>query len=174
MDFKKHALILAVIDRLHKHGSWTGKTHLQKALFLLSALGAIQVPFQFVLYKHGPYSFDVEEELEQMKGYAAVVSEAVPEYGVVLRAGTSARFVKDKAPLSEAELKTIEQVCTFVGSKKATELERIATAAWIRTREQVTEEISVATRLNQLKPHVSVMEAAEADKKVIPLLNSTH
>ena len=63
MDFKKHAIILAVIDALHRHGSWTGKTHVQKALSLLRDAGSTEVPFQFVLYKHGPYSFDIEDEL---------------------------------------------------------------------------------------------------------------
>jgi uncharacterized protein YwgA len=75
MQFKKHAFILAVIDGLHRHGSWTGKTHVQKALSLLRDSGRVPVPFQFVLYKHGPYSFDVEAELEQMQSYGAIAVE---------------------------------------------------------------------------------------------------
>ena len=57
MDFKKHAFILAVIESLHKYGSWTGKTHVHKSLSLLRDRGNIDVPFSFVLYRHGPYSF---------------------------------------------------------------------------------------------------------------------
>ena len=86
MEIKKHAIILGVIESLNEHESWTGKTHVQKALWLLSAVGDIEVPFRFVLYKHGPYSFDVEEESEQMKGYAAVTVDTIPGMGVSLHA----------------------------------------------------------------------------------------
>lgn len=77
MEFKKHAFILAVIESLQKHGSRTGETHIQKALSLLHDSGLTKVPFDFVLYKHGPYSFDVETELEEMKSYGAVTVEPV-------------------------------------------------------------------------------------------------
>jgi uncharacterized protein YwgA len=57
MDYKKASLVLAVIRSLKQHGSWTGKTHVQKSLFLIKAATQIDVPFTFVLFKHGPYSF---------------------------------------------------------------------------------------------------------------------
>ena len=50
------------------------------------------------------------------------------------------------------------------------ELERIATAAWIRTREKVEDPYAVAQRLNELKPHVSIEDAAKADRRVMSLL----
>lgn len=171
MEFKKHLMILEVIERLNKYGSWTGKTHVQKALFLLSATGKAVVPFQFVLYKHGPYSFDIEDEMEQMKGYAGIVSAPMSGYGVTLDTGSSAPFIRKEARLTDGEKAEIERVCKFVGSKKVTELERIATAAWIRTRENITDAVKVAARLHALKPHVSTSEAAEADCAVLPLLN---
>jgi len=172
VEFKKHALILGVIEGLNRHGSWTGKTHVQKAMALLNAKADIALPFQFVLYKHGPYSFDIEEELEQMKGYAAVVSESVPGYGVMLRAGEMAGFVKRQAPLSDQEKEAIERVSAFVGGGNVIELERIATAAWIRTREKIQDADRVVARLHELKPHVSMQEAAAAARRVALLLGS--
>ena len=45
MNFQKHAVILAVIEGLKNAGSWTGKTHVQKSLFLAQAARAFEVPF---------------------------------------------------------------------------------------------------------------------------------
>jgi hypothetical protein len=105
-----------------------------------------------------------------MKSYGAIVSEPISGYGVMLRAGEKAGFVKRQAPLSPSEQKAIDRICTFLGDSKALELERIATAAWIRTREKIQDPDKVAARLHELKPHVSVQEAAEADRRVAPLL----
>ncbi|HET6884435.1 MAG TPA: hypothetical protein VFI31_30055 [Pirellulales bacterium] len=164
MEFKRHSFILAVIDALHDHGSWTGKTHVQKALSLLHDAGEVEVPFKFVLYKHGPYSFDVEEELEQVQSYGAVAIDTnVRGYGVVLHSGKMANYAREAAPLSADEQAAIERVCAFVGQKNVVELERLATAAWIRRREKLDTTEKVVGRLRKLKPHVTAAEAACAD-----------
>jgi hypothetical protein len=163
MEFSKHALILAVVEGLKRQGSWTGKTHVQKALFLLDASGVLEVPFPFVLYKHGPYSFDAEEELEQMRCYAALDCQTVEGYGVVLSPGDNAPLVRRLCPLPAAVQEAVDFICRSVGRKKVAELEPLATAAWIRTQEKVVEPGAVVERLRQLKPHVGVREAEEAD-----------
>jgi uncharacterized protein YwgA len=173
MQFQKHAFILAVIEALHRHGSWTGKTHVQKAISLLRDSGKAAVPFQFVLYKHGPYSFEVEAELEQMQSYGALMVEPNAQgYGVVLKANEAAKLVQENASLSEEESHAIDEVCRFVGSRTVTDLERLATASWIRCQENVTNPAQVAERLHLLKPHVSIAEAERADREVAKWLSS--
>jgi hypothetical protein len=173
MQFDKHALILAVVEGLKQQGSWTGKTHVQKALFLLDASGRWIVPFRFVLYKHGPYSFDAEAELEQMKSYSALKSDTVEGwYGAVLSPGTNAPLVKRLSPLPGATQEAVEFICRSVGRKKVNELEPLATAAWIRTREGVVDPYKVAERLLQLKPHVGIRMAEEADREARKILDS--
>jgi hypothetical protein len=46
------------------------------------------------------------------------------------------------------------------------ELERIATAAWIRRCEKITESEAVAQRLNELKPHIPVVDGLAADAEL--------
>lgn len=159
MEFRKHLFILRTIEQLQKSGSWTGKTHVQKSLYLVQALTRVAVPFEFVLYMHGPYSFDVEEELAQMKSYTAIEIAPVPAYGVIIRPGNMAPYVKDKANLTAEEESAIERVCRFVGNKRVAELEKTATAAWIRTKEHRISPVDVANRLNELKPHIPVASA---------------
>jgi hypothetical protein len=172
MNYRKHALVLAVIRGLHVHGSWTGKTHVQKALFLMKAAARIEVPFAYVLYKHGPYSFELESELEQMQSYAAVKIEPNAEgFGVVLTTGPGAGFATRLAQLSKTEQTQVELTCQFVGNRNMADLERLATAAWIRMNEGRTESHRVAARLNQLKPHISVPQAEAADAEVFSFLS---
>ena len=42
MQFKQHAIILAVIEALHRHNSWTGKTHVQKTISLLHEVTGVK------------------------------------------------------------------------------------------------------------------------------------
>lgn len=168
MNYRKPALVLAVIRGLRAHGSWTGKTHVQKSLFLMKMTSQIDIPFAYVLYKHGPYSFELESELEQMRSYAAVKAEPDPDgYGVVLMPGPGAAFVEQGARLNEVEQAQVEQICRFVGKRNVSELERLATAAWIRVNESLDESRAVASRLNQLKPHVPLQEAEAADAQFV-------
>jgi len=170
MEFKKHAVILAVIEHLRANGSWTGKTHVQKSLFLINETSNPRIPFDFVLYKHGPYSFDVETELEQMKSYAAVKAEPVSGYGVVLKPDMNAELVKQMAKLTDNEARHIADVCRFVGGMGVTDLEKVATSAWVRNRENIVDPKQVALRVNELKPHISLEEASNADNLLIQSL----
>jgi hypothetical protein len=173
MQFGKHALILAVVEGLKREGSWTGKTHVQKTLYLLQASGALEVPFAFVLYKHGPYSFDAEAELEQMKSYAALDSRTVEGwYGAVLGPGSNAALIKRLNPLPAAVQEAVDFICRAVGCKTVAELEPLATVAWIRTREGLVEPDAVVERLRQLKPHVGIREAEEADREARRIFES--
>jgi hypothetical protein len=60
----------------------------------------------------------------------------------------------------------IEHVSEFLRGRNAKELELLATAAWIRTREGIGDADEVARRLHELKPHVSATEARLADDEV--------
>lgn len=162
MNFRKHALILEVIRALNNQKSWTGKTHLQKALFLLSLNHPEGVDFRFVLYKHGPYSFDVEAELAKMQLYGAV--EIVPDdrYGVNLKPGRGERQIPEPVVnqlLEKIDSNEIERACEEVAGLNVGELEALSTAAWVVKREGVHEKEAAATRILELKPHL--------DRKVV-------
>jgi hypothetical protein len=163
MNFEHHKLILETVNGLREKGSWTGKTHVIKTLFLVSC--KIELPFDFLLYKHGPYSFDIDLELEEMKSYLAVVSEQVLGYGPRLKIGKGKSFVEGgivDRPIVDA----IRKACQFVGDSNVGQLEALATAAWIRSRENLVNQPKVVDRLIELKPHVSRDTALWADSQV--------
>ncbi len=173
MDFNRHALILAMIENLQANGSRTGKVHVIKGLALASMAGFLDIPFEFFLYKHGPYSTDIEQNLEEMVSYDGIsIQPAFDGWGVILKPSENATFIKRQAGLTPEQRRGIERVCRFLKGKNATELERLATAMWIRKRMGIEETDDVAVKLNELKPHVSISEAREADQEIVAFLNS--
>ena len=56
-------VITRLIETLRERGSWCGETHVQKAAFFLQELMEVPTRFHFILYKHGPFSFDLRDEL---------------------------------------------------------------------------------------------------------------
>src|SRR5690349_3206693 len=127
MEVAKHRILLAVIEQLNSHGSWTGKTHIQKTAFLLDAAKKMEMPFKFVLYKHGPYSFDIENELQEMRSYGAIDSETILNYGVTFKPSQNAEWLKKQATLTAEQEQQIEQMCAFIEARNVTDLERLAT-----------------------------------------------
>jgi hypothetical protein len=157
MEYSKHQIILEAIEALKKEGSWTGKTHVQKTLAMTSFLFNEDFPFEFVLYKHGPYSFDVDQELDQMLSYDAVRLVPHGGYGPSLSPSKGSGFPTAFGDADEETMHQVKRVAKFVGSRNVVELEALATAAWIRTKENLVNEDETRVRLKELKPHLSDM-----------------
>ncbi len=162
---QRDALILSLIENLRAKGSWCGETHVQKATYFIQELLGVPLKFEFVLYKHGPYSFDLSDELTAMRADAILkLHPQPPPYGPSFIHGKSSKLIKKLYPRT---LKKYNPMVKFVadklGGKNVAELERLATALYV-TREINTDN-SIASRaqcIHKLKPHVSLDEAREA------------
>src|SRR5947209_20546127 len=103
-----------MIESLRSLGSRAGKTALIKGLFIAEAEGSVEIPFEFFLYKHGPYSTDIEDNIDQMKSYGALKLEpAFDGYGVHLSPAEMASFVYQQRPLPAEVRAALQQVCRF-------------------------------------------------------------
>jgi uncharacterized protein YwgA len=60
-EAQNRAILVTLIKSLRSKGSWCGETHIQKAAFFLQQLTGVPIDFDFILYKHGPFSFDLRE-----------------------------------------------------------------------------------------------------------------
>ncbi len=169
----QEAVLVGLARRLHDRGSWGGETHLQKAAYLLHELGGVPFDFNFILYKHGPFSFELRDELGTMRANRLLEREVqVPPYGprfVVTDRGREleARFARTMDRHGDA----LDWVAERLGDRGVMELERLATALWV-TRE-LGEEASVderAGRLHQVKPHVSISDSEDAVREIDELL----
>ncbi len=163
MNRMERAAVLAdLADRLTAAGSWCGETHLQKAVYLLQALARAPLGFEFVLYKHGPFSFDLRDELTGLRADGLFQLRSRPPYGPSLAPTPAAQALKVrlKSAVESAE-PGVRFIATAVGPKPVAELERLATAVYV-TREGKAHGSNRALRLSALKPHVRAEDAASA------------
>jgi hypothetical protein len=63
---QKSAIIISLLEALQQNGSWCGETHIQKAMYCLQQIRDVPTGFEFILYKHAPSSFDLQDELTAM------------------------------------------------------------------------------------------------------------
>src|SRR5262249_17472717 len=76
------ALIARLARTMRENDSWTGETHIQKAPYLLQVLTDVPFDFDFILYKHGPFSFELRDELGDMQADRYLQREPQdPPYG---------------------------------------------------------------------------------------------
>jgi uncharacterized protein YwgA len=153
---------------LKENSSWCGETHIQKAVYCLQALMGVDTNFDFILYKHGPYSFDLCDELAAMRAdeLLAIKLNTFP-YGPSLRVANLGKQMVERFPKTIDQYKEqIDFIARKIGAKGVAQLERLATALYVtlESRHNTVEER--AKRINELKPHVSVNNAKIAVEEI--------
>ena len=170
---KQAAIVLELMDVLRSGGSWCGETHVQKCIYLVQE--ALQVPtqFEFVLYKYGPYSFDLHDLLGEMRADLLIDRETRPApYGPTLKPSASgANLLRRHASTTAPYRAAVALVAERFGPRRVAELERIGTALYV-TRLGAADPAERASRVVELKPHVSYDTALAAVEEVDRLLES--
>ena len=160
---KRSAIVLSLIEHLREKGGWCGETHIQKTTYFLQELLIVPLGFKFILYKHGPYSFDLSDELMAMRADMLVQLKSQQPYGPSIVPGPTSEQLKRLFPKTLEKNKS--KVC-FVASQLAkygvADLERIATAFFIANESDISTPTEMATKINKIKPHISMEEALEA------------
>jgi len=161
---RKAAVLMELVNQMSDRGSWCGETHLQKAVFFLQHLLEVPLGFSFVLYKHGPFSFDLREELASMRADGLVELEPQQEpYGPKFVRTLRGERLCDRYPKTLGEFKGhIGFVADKLGDKGATELERLGSALYMMRKHSELDDESLAERINKFKPHVSTERAKGA------------
>jgi uncharacterized protein YwgA len=78
---QRDAVLLSLIKEMKDKGSWCGETHIQKAAYFLQELLGVPMGFEFILYKHGPYSFDLSDEVTAMRADSLLEYKTRVPYG---------------------------------------------------------------------------------------------
>lgn len=162
------ALIGVLVRQLRESGNWCGETHVQKAVYFLQTACRVPMGYSFVLYKHGPYSFDLRLDTARLLGRRMLKQEpSRPPYGPRLSATTNLSKHVDRHPEAIRRYsEDVTRVVQLVGRRGVAELERLSTALYVTVRQDEESIASRAARIHELKPHVSVESAAEAVKEL--------
>jgi hypothetical protein len=119
----------------------------------------LRVPteFNFILYKHGPFSFDLRDEITALRADGVLSLEPQPDpYGPKLVPTDGARRLHNLFPKTLKKYKDeLKKVADAVSDKGVSELEKLATALYV-TNENLPDDDSTARakRLCALKPHI--------------------
>lgn len=161
---QREAILVALAKRMRKHHSWCGETHIQKATYVLEELLGVPLDFGHVLYKFGPFAYDLRDELATMRADGFLDVEAVSGFGPRLAPTAAAdRQLLAKWPQTLGRYeKQLDFVAKHFGSKGVGELERLATALWVQKEAPHANQQQQARRLHQIKPHVSIESASDA------------
>jgi hypothetical protein len=165
MERLERATVVATLaSALQDAGSWCGETHIQKASYFLQELFEVPLGYDFVLYKHGPFSFDFHDDLTAMQGdFLLSLRRRMPGYGPSFEVTEhGARLRTRHQQVQDRYREDIKRVAEIVGDKPVSELERLATALYV-IREDSTRNIErQSARIVELKPHVSDDDARSA------------
>jgi len=171
---QRQAVLLALIRDLRAVGSWCGETHMQKAVYFLQSLRRVPLGFTFVLYKHGPFSFDLRDELTSMVADGFLELRAQWPYGPSLYPTDISEELRRSFPrtLHKYEI-DIEFVSEVLGDRNVNELEKLATALYVYSEYANDSQQKRARILHQLKPHIPVQDALDAVRQVEGLAQSS-
>jgi len=169
----QQALIVRLARSLREHGSWAGETHVQKASYLLRELGEVPFDFDFILYKHGPFSFELRDELSDMQADRYLVRETqTPPYGprfTVTSHGEEleTRFARTMGRYGDQ----IDRIAMHLGARGVASLERLATGLWVTTHDgEGASAEDRAAQLQNIKRHVAYDDAVSAINEIDEML----
>lgn len=176
MKQSQRVALLSLLNReMLKRGSWCGETHIQKAAFLLQEMLGVDMGYEFILYRHGPFSFELRDELVSMQ--ADQLLELVVRqqgYGpTYFPTQFSERFLERFPKTTSRYLERVHFVSDELGDKGVVELEKLATAFFITNRGRSTDVEDRSQRLVELKPHISLPEARRATEQVDRLVQKS-
>lgn len=165
---QRSALITVLARELRTQGSWTGETHLQKASFLLQEGAGVPLGYNFTLYKHGPFAFDLRDDLMSLRADGILGIEPQPEpYGPTIVTTPRAEVLEAHFQKTIAKYNPlIVKVAELIGVKGVVSLERLATAYLLILQHPDLDDSEIAAELRSVKPHIPEDGAAAAVRDV--------
>jgi len=166
--YQQASLVLSLAEALRRYDSWTGETHLHKTMYFLEDLLGVPAGLKFILYKHGPYSFELLDTIGLLEAndFLRWQPQAYP-YGASAVPGPASEQLKKAYPkIPKLYTRQIEFVASHLASKSVRELEKLATALWVIRREHEGTVEADAAHINKLKPHIPLPDAIDALRAV--------
>ena len=169
---ERYSVVMQMAEALLAKGSWCGETHLQKALYIFNEVSDRPLGYQFILYKHGPFSFDLRSELGEMKAARLIeLASRNERYGPsILPTEFGKRIRQRSMGRATRYLDRLNAVADWIGPRNVIELERISTAVLVNDELRNETVAARAARLHEYKPHIPLQDAEaairEAETKV--------
>ncbi len=165
-ELRDAAILGRIVERVEATGRFCGETLLQKSAYFLKEMFAAPISAPFRIYYYGPFSFALGDTLATMDALD-IVRTAPHEYGATYRVGKRYTQLKERFRQTleriEPAVEWVQRSLVPLGVK---ELEPLATALLLRRENANASLDQLATRLHEIKPHVSVTAGRTAIGKV--------
>ena len=124
-------------------------------MFLLRELYDVDLGYKYTLYKHGPYSFELDADIEELRIVGAIDYEIERQYGPRYKPGPAAEAYK--RPFDAQILSAMDRVAEFLGQKRVQNLECISTLALCArsSAEMASDPRKLKACVKTLKPHLA-------------------
>jgi len=164
----KRALIIALLERMKERGSWCGETHIQKGVYVCQEGLGVPLAYDFILYKHGPFSFDLRKDLGNMEADRLLETWLRPyPYGPSLSPGPLAGTLLEQFPKTVARYsRQLNFIADHLAQRGVVELERLTTALYVGRELRLRGVKERVDTVRRLKPHIAPDEALEAVRSV--------
>ncbi len=151
-------------------GSWRGETHIQKSAFFLQGMLRVPTGHEYILYKHGPYSLDLHDELTAMRANLVLDLQPQAPFGPSFRLGPVAGMPQTVFPkgLSRYE-RQLDFVARALSKNNVAALERLGVALYVYLEDPTARTNDPARQAVGLKPHVTYEAASESVGEVVSL-----
>ena len=160
---QRNDLICKLVSSMRQNDSWAGETHIQKTVLFVQELLGIPLGYRFILYKYGPFSFDLRNELASMRARLMLDVEPRIEYGPSFKLGIHGKRAAYR-------IKEFNEPVRFIAKELARynvqELERLSTTFYVETKEHHNSKLEIANRVTELKPHIPLERAVRAVEQV--------
>ena len=172
---ERAAVLLRLVEELRKKGSPCGQSHLQKAAYFTQCLLDVPLGFRFVLYRHGPFSFDLRDECTSLRADCLLRFGPIRSWGPEIEATERKEYIDG---IFYARVDRYNEAIAFVaetvGDKGSTELERLGTALFVTLDGGCGWAIEDrCRRVTELKPHITTEEARTAVEDIDGIIEAS-
>ena len=161
---QRAAVLTRLMEKLRQHDSPCGETQMQQAAFLLQKLANVPLDLQFVLYRYGPYCFELRDELTALRadGLVRLAPMGHKTHGFVPT--DQSAYIQN---LYRPTLRRYEDHLMFVaaalGDRGPAALERLNMAVHASQRPETGETVEEKIAwMRRLKPHIPIDLAGAA------------
>jgi len=170
---KTSSILISLIEKMNLKGSWCGETHIQKAVYFLQEVTSLNLNFNYILYKHGPFSFDLRDFLSGMLTEGFLKLQPMFQYGPSYVIGDVGKKHKTKFEvLSQSASTEIESISNKLGNMNAAELEKLSTSLYFIKNHSDLKKSDMAKNIHSIKSHISVMSAEKAIEETDEIISA--
>src|SRR6266511_361901 len=129
-DLQRSAVIASLVRAFRAEDLFCGETHVQKSVFLLQGLLGVDLGFDFILYKYGPFSFELQNHLTKMRADDMLAVKALG-YAATFDVGPQIEYLEKNLPKTiDRTRDAINFAVEHLGRLGVKQLEPLATALY--------------------------------------------